>query len=315
MNFQQLRIIRETVRCGFNLTDVATALFTSQPGVSKHIRDLEDELGLEIFVRKGKRLTGLTDPGKELLVLVEKMLADARNIKSLADQFSNRDVGQLTVVTTHTQARYSLPQVVNQFRKKYPKVHLRLHQGSPREIIQMLKEGTADIGIATELLSEESELVSFPYYEWQHVVIAHKDHPLADRTKLSIAELVEYPLITYQEGFTGRMKIDQLFKKYGLLPDVAISALDADVIKTYVELELGVGVIASMAFDAQKDFDLRTLEISEDLPLNVTSIAVRRGHYLRSFAHEFIALCNPELSERHVKERLQNDDTQNLDQV
>lgn len=315
MNFQQLRIIRETVRCGFNLTDVATALFTSQPGVSKHIRDLEDELGLEIFVRKGKRLTGLTDPGKELLVLVEKMLADARNIKSLADQFSNRDVGQLTVVTTHTQARYSLPQVVNQFRKKYPKVHLRLHQGSPREIIQMLKEGTADIGIATELLSEESELVSFPYYEWQHVVIAHKDHPLADRTKLSIAELVEYPLITYQEGFTGRMKIDQLFKKYGLLPDVAISALDADVIKTYVELELGVGVIASMAFDAQKDFDLRTLEISEDLPLNVTSIAVRRGHYLRSFAYEFIALCNPELSERHVKERLQNDDTQNLDQV
>lgn len=313
MNFQQLRIIRETVRCGFNLTDVANSLFTSQPGVSKHIRDLEDELGLEIFVRKGKRLTGLTDPGKELLVLVEKMLSDARNIKSLAEQFSNRDVGQLTVVTTHTQARYSLPKVVNQFRKKYPKVHLKLHQGSPREIIQMLKEGTADIGIATELLSEENDLISFPYYEWRHVVIAHKSHPLAGKDDLSLADLIDFPLITYQEGFTGRLKIDQIFRQMGLLPDIAISALDADVIKTYVELELGVGIIASMAFDADKDKALTTLSITENLPVNTTSIAVRKGHYLRSFAFEFIELCNADLTEEIVKSRLLSEESLSTD--
>lgn len=313
MNFQQLRIIRETVRCHFNLTEVANSLFTSQPGVSKHIRDLEDELGLEIFVRKGKRLTGLTDPGKELLVLVEKMLSDARNIKSLAEQFSNRDVGQLTVVTTHTQARYSLPKVVNQFRKKYPKVHLKLHQGSPREIIQMLKEGTADIGIATELLSEENDFISFPYYEWRHVVIAHKSHPLANKGDLSLADLIDFPLITYQEGFTGRLKIDQIFRQMGLLPDIAISALDADVIKTYVELELGVGIIASMAFDADKDKALTTLSISENLPVNTTSIAVRKGHYLRSFAFEFIELCNADLTEEIVKSRLLSEESLSTD--
>lgn len=297
MNFQQLRIIRETVRQGFNLTEVANSLYTSQPGVSKHIRDLEEELGVELFVRKGKRLTGLTDPGRELLVVVERMLLDARNIKNLAEQYSSRDVGQLTVVTTHTQARYSLPKVVLEFKRLFPRVHLRMHQGSPTEITQMLLDGQADIGIATEVLAHVDELASFPYYQWRHVVVVKDGHPLLALKNPSLADIAEYPVVTYQEGFTGRIKIDEAFRKQGLQPDVAISALDADVIKTYVELGLGVGIIASVAFNPVKDIGLTVLPVGDELPLNTTSIALRRGHYLRAFAYKFIELCNPELTE------------------
>ncbi|HEY1059512.1 MAG TPA: CysB family HTH-type transcriptional regulator [Limnobacter sp.] len=301
MNFQQLRIVRETVRQGYNLTEVANTLYTSQPGVSKHIRDLEEELGVELFVRKGKRLMGLTDPGKELLVVVERMLLDARNIKNLAEQYSSRDVGQLTVVTTHTQARYSLPEVVSAFKRLFPKVHLRLHQGSPKEITQMLLDGQADIGIATEVLGNVDDLVSFPYYQWKHQVIVKNDHPLLQLDKPTLADVAEYPVITYQEGFTGRIKIDETFAAHGLNPDIAISALDADVIKTYVELGLGVGIIANMAFSRAKDTGLSLLNIDNPFPVNTTSIAVRKGHYLRSFAYKFIELCNAELSESRLQ--------------
>jgi LysR family transcriptional regulator, cys regulon transcriptional activator len=300
MNFQQLRIIRETVRQGYNLTEVANSLYTSQPGVSKHIRDLEEELGVELFIRKGKRLMGLTDPGKELLVLVERMLLDAKNIKNLAEQYSSRDVGQLTVVTTHTQARYSLPTVVNEFKKIFPKVHLRMHQGSPKEINQMLLDGQADIGIATEVLGNVDDLVSFPYYQWKHQVVVQQGHPLLKLAKPTLQDVAEYPIVTYQEGFTGRIKIDETFRKLGLTLDVAISALDADVIKTYVELGLGVGIIASMAYNPVKDTGLAVLDIESDLPTNTTSIAIRKGHYLRSFAYKFIELCNADLTEARL---------------
>ncbi len=304
MNFQQLRIIREAVRRDFNLTEVANALYTSQSGVSKHIKDLEDELGVELFIRRGKRLTGLTDPGKEMVGIVERMLLDATNIKRLAEQFSSRDVGQLTVVTTHTQARYVLPEVVRKFKSAFPKVHLALHQGSPTEIATMLRQGTADIGIATEALDGEADLVVFPWYEWRHAAIVPRDHPLAASGRFTLADLAEQPLITYHEGFTGRGRIDRAFADAGLAPDIVMSALDADVIKTYVELGLGVGIVASMAWHPKKDEGLALLDGEDVFPVNVTRIGVRRGHYLRGFAYRFIELCAPALTETAVRTAL-----------
>ncbi|WP_018991162.1 CysB family HTH-type transcriptional regulator [Aromatoleum toluclasticum] len=301
MNFQQLRIIRETVRRNFNLTEVANALFTSQSGVSKHIKDLEDELGVELFVRKGKRLLGLTDPGRELVVMVERMLLDAGNIKRLAEQYSNRDEGRLTVVTTHTQARYALPKVVTEFKKAYPRVLLKLHQGSPEEIVSMLLDGQADIGIATEAIADVAELASFPYYSWHHSVIVPAGHALDGATPLTLEAIAEYPLITYHEGFTGRSIIDRAFAAAGLAPDVAMSAMDADVIKTYVELGLGVGIVASMAFQPGREGELRQLDSSHLFSANTTRIAVRRGHYLRGFAYRFIEMCSPTLGEATVR--------------
>lgn len=301
MNFQQLRIIRETVRCNFNLTEVGNALFTSQSGVSKHIKDLEDELGVELFVRKGKRLLGLTDPGKDLLVLVERMLHDARNIKTLAEHYSQRDEGQLTVAATHTQARYALPKVIAEFKKSFPRVHLKLHQGSPQEIVDLLLEGEADIGIATEAVAEHAELASFPYYHWHHALVVPDGHPLLGQEKPRLEAIAEHPIITYHAGFTGRARIDQVFADAGLTPDVVMSALDADVIKTYVELGLGIGIVASMAFHPKRDEGLALIDCRHLFPVNTTQIAVRRGHYLRGFAYRFIELCSPDLPESTVK--------------
>tara|TARA_R100001591_G_scaffold19480_9_gene26611 strand:- start:21381 stop:22301 length:921 start_codon:yes stop_codon:yes gene_type:complete len=297
LNFQQLRIIRETVRRNFNLTEVANHLFTSQSGVSKHIKDLEDELGVELYIRKGKRLTGLTEPGKEMLKIVERMLLDANNIKRLAEHYSQQDTGKLTIATTHTQARYVLPEVITQFKQRYPKVHLKLHQGSPDEIVKMMIEGEADIGIATEALGNIPELVSFAYYHWQHAVIVPKEHPLIKQQKLTLADIAEYPIVTYHEGFTGRATIDKAFLKQHIDADIAMSALDADVIKSYVELGLGVGIVAAMAYDAERDIKLTLLDSSHLFEQNITKIAVRKGHYMRQFAYDFIQLCVPDLPE------------------
>ncbi len=302
MNFQQLRIIRETVRRGFNLTEVASALYTSQSGVSKHIKDLEDELGVALFVRRGKRLMGLTDPGKDLVSMVERLLMEAGNIKRLAQQYSQRDEGQLTVATTHTQARYVLPAVVAEFKRAFPRVHLKLHQGSPDEIVQLLLEGEADLGIATEGGFDVPTLASFPYYTWHHCVIVRAGHPLESVTPLTLEAIAEHPVITYHEGFTGRTRIDQAFAEVGLAPDYVMSALDADVIKAYVELGLGVGVVASMAFDAARDTQLRKLEAAQLFAPNVTRIAVRKGHYLRGFALRFIQLCSQDLTEAQIQQ-------------
>lgn len=301
MNFQQLRIVRETVRQNFNLTEVAEALFTSQPGVSKHIKDLEDELGVELFNRKGKRLTGLTEPGKELIGIVERLLLDAQNIKQLADQFTQKDEGQLVVATTHTQARYALPQVVKQFKDAFPKVHLVLHQGSPEEIVSLLQTGQADIGIATEALEGAEQIVTFPYYQWHHAVVVPEGHPLEAQNNLTLEQISEYPIITYHEGFTGRGQIDKAFSNAGLTPDIIMSALDADVIKAYVELGLGVGIVASMAYSVVRDQGLALLETEHLFRTNTTVIGVRRGHYLRGFAYRFMELCSAELDEINVK--------------
>jgi LysR family cys regulon transcriptional activator len=304
MNFQQLRIIREAARCNFNLTEVGNALFTSQSGVSKHIKDLEDELGVQLFVRKGKRLLGLTDPGRELLEIIERILLDANNIKSLVEQYSKRDEGQLTVIATHTQARYALPNVIPEFKKAFPKVHLKLHQAGPNEIVSMLLSGEADIGVATEALHDVTKLDTFPYYLWHHAVIVPAGHPLEKVQPLTLQALAEYPIVTYHEGLTGRAKIDQSFADAGITPDIVMSALDADVIKTYVELGMGIGIIASMAFNPAKDTDLCLLKCEHLFDANTTYIALRRGHYLRSFAYRFIELCSPKLDEATIRARL-----------
>jgi LysR family cys regulon transcriptional activator len=304
MNFQQLRIIRETVRRNFNLTEVANALFTSQSGVSKHIKDLEDELGVELFVRRGKRLLGLTEPGEELVGIVDRILLDTKNIKKLGEQFANRDRGQLTIATTHTQARYALLPIVAKFRAEFPKVHLLLLQASPTEIAAMLLDGTADIGIATESLQDGPEFASFPYYSWHHGVIVPEGHALKAKKPLTLEALAEWPIITYNEGFTGRPKIDQAFARAGLAPDIVMSALDADVIKAYVELGLGVGIIASMAFDAARDKPLKLLDAKHLFEVNTSRIAVRRGSYLRGYAYRFIELCSADLGEAVVRSSL-----------
>lgn len=308
MNFQQLRIIRETVKCNFNLTEVANNLYTSQSGVSKHIRDLEEELGVELYIRKGKRLLGLTEPGKQMVKIVERMLLDVKNIKNLADQYSQQDSGDLVVATTHTQARYALPAVVTAFKKLYPKVHLRLHQGSPEEIGKLLLSGEADIGLATEALGLIPELASFPYYNWHHAVIVPKGHELANEKELSLEVISRYPIITYHEGFTGRALIEKAFAAENILPDIVMSALDADVIKSYVELGLGIGIIASIAFDKNRDNGLEMLNADHLFPENLTRIAVRRGHLLRRFAYHFIELCSPELTEKVVTADIDNSD-------
>ena len=304
MNFQQLRIIRETVRQDFNLTTVANTLFTSQPGVSKHIKDLEVELGIEIFVRRGKRLLGLTEPGKELLTVVERILLDVQNARSIADHFSNRETGNLVIATTHTQARYALPEVIKIFKAAYPKVHLVLHQGSPREIAEMLTAGEADIAIATEWLNNVPEIATFPYYSWYHAVIVPRDHPLTQLSAPTLADIADYPIITYHEGFTGRTNIDRSFAEAGLVPDIVLSAIDADVIKTYVGLGLGVGIVASVAYHPEQDRNLQLIEVPHLFPANTTHLAVRRGTYLRSYAHAFIEKVCPDLGEEAIRAAL-----------
>ena len=301
MNFQQLRIFREAVYRGFNLTEVAEALFTSQSGVSKHIKELEAELGVALFIRRGKRLVGLTGPGEEMVAVVERLLRDAESLKSIADQFSRRDEGSLTIATTHTQARFALPEVVIRFRQQFPKVHLMLHESAPEHIVDMLQDGRADIGIATEALGEADGLAAFPFYTWQHVVIVPPGHELEGRSPLTLDDIARHPVITYREGFTGRDRIDRAFGDAGLDPSIVLSAMDADVIRAYVALGLGVGIVASMAVTDLSRGDVRTVGGDGLFGTNTTWIAVRRGRYLRGFAYRFIELCDAELSEQVVR--------------
>lgn len=301
MNFQQLRIVRETIRRNFNLTDAAQALLTSQSGVSKNIRDLEQELGVEIFIRRGKRLLGLTEPGHEVVAIAEKILFESENLQQLSSQFAGKDVGALTIATTHTQARYALPSTVAQFKAAFPNVRLTLQQLSPKDIARALLEGNADIGIATDTLDEHADILTFPYYSWQHTVVVPAGHSLLADEATGLEQLAEHPIITYDEGLTGRARIDQAFAAAGLVPDIAMTALDADVIKTYVELGLGIGIIASMAFDAKRDAALRQLSTPQLFDPSTSSIAVRRGRLLRSYTYRFIELCSPALSEAAIR--------------
>jgi LysR family cys regulon transcriptional activator len=301
MNFQQLRSVVEAVKCGFNLTEVAVMLNTSQPGVSRQIRELEDELGVEIFVRAGKRLTGLTPPGEIIFPIVQRLLLDADNLKRAGKDFSDQSQGQLTVAATHSQARYALPQVVKEFRDKFPNVTLHLHQGSPKQVAAMLLTGEADIGVATEALGEYPQLVTLPCYRWTHSVIMPPEHPLLrEAGPVSLQQLIRYPIITYEVGYTGRSHIDDAFAAAGLSPNVVLTAMDADVIKTYVELGMGVGIVASIALDEERDRHLRILDAGHLFEVNVTRLGIRKGAWLRDFAYQFVELFAPTLTKEVV---------------
>jgi LysR family cys regulon transcriptional activator len=288
MNFQQLRSVREAVRCGFNLTEVSKVLHTSQPGVSRQIRELEEELGVDLFVRAGKRLTSLTAVGEVVAPIVERMLIDAENLRRAGEEFTQAVHGRLSIAATHSQARYALPGAVRDFRQRYPQVTLNLHQGSPKQVAEMLISGEADIGIATEALTQYDTLVTLPCYRWTHSVIVPPGHPLLEDETLTLERLAQFPVITYGTGYTGRMHIDEAFQAAGLDFDLVLTAMDADVIKTYVELGLGVGIVASIAFDEDRDRNLRAIDARHLFAVNLTKLAVRRGSFLRAFVYDFI---------------------------
>lgn len=307
MNFQQLRSVRVTVQSGFNLTEVATILCTSQPGVSRQIRELEEELGVDIFVRAGKRLTGLTAPGAALLPIVERMLLDAENLKRAGDDFASRIDGRLTVAATHSQARYALPHVVRDFRALFPQVSLHLHQGSPKQVAEMLLSGEADIGVATEALALYPQLVTLPCYRWTHSIVVPPGHPLlAHSEAVTLQQLADYPIITYNLGYTGRSHIDDAFARANLQPNIVLTAMDADVIKTYVELGMGVGIIASIALDAERDAQLRMLDARHLFEINLTRLAIRRGTWLRGYTYSFIETFAPTLTRAVVQSALKD---------
>ncbi|MES2153194.1 MAG: CysB family HTH-type transcriptional regulator [Pseudomonadota bacterium] len=307
MNFQQLRSIREAARRNYNLTDVANALFTSQPGVSRQIRELEDELGVVIFERNGKRLTGLTDPGKGILKIIDRLLVEAENLQQASLEYAGQSSGTLTIAATHTQARYALPRVVQSFRADFPDVRIALQQSAPDHIAEWVLSGKADIGIATEGLSQFPDLVSFPCYRWSHLIVVPDGHPLLGASPIRLEDLAAHPLITYDVGFTGRGHIDAAFAKAGVQTDIVLTAMDSDVIKQYVSLGMGVGIVASMAFDHGRDRGLRAVEASHLFAPNVTRLAVRRGAYLRAYTYRFIEQFAPELKRADIDRALSGD--------
>ncbi len=301
MNFQQLRSVREAVRCGFNLTEVAAALHTSQPGVSRQVRELEEELGVELFERAGKRLLGLTSAGKALLPIVERVLLDADSLKRAGQELQGREEGRLSIAATHSQARYALPHVVRDFRQRWPRVSLHLHQGSPKQVAEMLISGEADIGIATEALVSYDQLVTLPCYRWSHSIVLPPGHPLLElEREITLQDLTAHPIITYELGYTGRSHIDAAFAAAGLQPDVVLTAMDADVIKTYVELEMGVGIVASIAIDEERDRHLHAIDAGHLFQINVTRLGMRRNLWLPGFAFGFIETFVPTLTRDEV---------------
>ncbi|ALU90279.1 cys regulon transcription regulator protein [Herbaspirillum rubrisubalbicans M1] len=307
MNLHQFRFVREAVRQNFNLTEAAKALYTSQPGVSKAIIELEEELGVDIFTRHGKRIRGLTEPGRAVLRSVELIMQEVDGLKRIGKEFAAHDSGSFTIATTHTQARYALPKVVQAFTQKYPKVHLSLLQGNPRQITEMVRNDQADIAIATEALASGEGLVSLPCYQWEHVVVVPPDHPLLQSKSLTLEEIAANPLITYDSAFSGRSKIDHAFSLRHLKPDVVLEAIDADVIKTYVELGMGVGIIAGIAFDAERDRGLRAIPAGHLFGTNVSRVALKQGAYLRGYVYTFIELLAPTLNRKLIAQVMEGE--------
>jgi LysR family cys regulon transcriptional activator len=304
MKLHQLRYVSEVVKQGLNISAAADALHTSQPGVSKQIQLLEDELNLQIFERHGKRLTGVTEPGRNIVELAERVMRDMENIKRVGDEFSHEDVGTLTIATTHTQARYRLPAAVKAFMEKYPQVKLNIHQGNPTQVSEQVQSGEADIGIATEAISHYDKILCLPAYQWNRCVVVPQGHPLIKDVPLTLKKLTAYPLITYDFAFTGGSLVSQVFNQEGLEPNVVLTAIDADVIKTYVGLGLGVGLLANMAYDAERDTNLVAIDAKHLFPDSTTFVGVRRDAYLRKFAYDFIQLLAPSFDRRAVTEAL-----------
>jgi len=308
MKLHQLRYICEVVDHQLNVTEAAAAMFTSQPGVSKQIRLLESELGVPIFAREGKRLTAITEPGNEIVRAARRMLREAENIGRIGADFSDQQHGTLTLATTHTQARYVLPPVIQQFRQRFPEVNLQLRQGNPTQICDMTLRGEADIVIATEAVSASDGLVALPCYRWHHCVVVPPGHPLlATSEPLTLQDLAEHPIVTYDFAFAGRSQLNDAFQSAGLTPQIALTALDADVIKTYVELGLGIGLLADVAFEPERDSGLRRIDIKHLFPASTTWVGIRRGSYLRRFIFDFVELFAPHLNRTTLRAALNAD--------
>jgi LysR family cys regulon transcriptional activator len=301
MKIQQLRYVTEVARRDLSVSAAADALHTSQPGVSRQIKELEDELGVSIFVRHGKRLTGVTEPGRAVLGIAERILAEAANLKRAGAEFANEGAGTLTLATTHTQARYYLPRAVAAFKRRYPKVHLVIHQGNPTQICAQVAAGEADLCVATEAIDEHAALVSLPCYQWNRWVVVPPRHALLKAKPLTLEELARHPIITYDFAFANRSLVNRAFELRGLTPEVVLTAVDADVIKTYVELGLGVGIMAAMAFDAKRDRPLQAVDASHLFPSSTTRLGIKRGAWLRRFAYDFIEMLAPQLGRELVE--------------
>lgn len=304
MNLQQLRYVHEVARHGLNVSEAAEALFTSQPGVSKQIRQLESELGVEIFVRHGKRLVEITEPGRAVLEIVGRMLRDMDNLRQVGEEFSNEAAGRLSIATTHTQARYALPGVVREFMQRYPQVKLELHQGNPRQVCEMVLSGEADIAIATEAIAEFDELVTLPCQQWNRCIVAPQRHPILQASPLSLEEIARWPIVTYDFAFTGRNQINKAFLGRGLKPNVVLTAIDSDVIKTYVGMGLGIGIMARMAYDPAVDKNLGMLDAAHLFESSTTRIGIPRKAWLRGYVYAFIELFAPHLNRRIVEAAL-----------
>ena len=306
MKLQQLRYLCETANQDMNLSRAAKNLHTSQPAISKQIQLLEEELGVDIFLRNGKRIVKITPPGQLIIETAVRMLRDADNLKRIAQEFTNEAGGTLTIATTHTQARYSLPPVIKRFTARYPKVKLILRQGNPTQIATLVSSGEADIGIATEALEQYPELVMLPCYQWNRCIIVPPKHPLLKLKKLTLEAINQHPIITYDFAFTGRTKINQAFASRGLEPNVVLTAIDSDVIKTYVELGLGVGILANMAFDAKRDKNLRSIDASHLFEPSTTRIGISRNSYIRSYIFDFIEMFAPHLDHASIQAKLES---------
>ena len=305
MNLHQFRFVQEAVRRNLNLTETAKALHTSQPGVSKAIIELEEELGVEIFARHGKRLKRVTEPGTHVLKSIDLILREVGNLRRIGEQYSKQDSGTLSIATTHTQARYVLPQPVARLREAFPKVNVSLHQGSPDQVAQMLLDEVAEIGIATESLVNYPDLITLPCYEWQHMLVLPTAHPLASKASITLQDLALEPLITYHPSFTGRTKIDQAFAAHRLEPRIALEAIDSDVIKTYVRLGLGVGIVAEMAVkDDGTNSDLLAIPAGHLFGLNVARVAFKRSAYLRNFVYTFAELVSSDLKRELIEKTM-----------
>lgn len=300
MNLQQLRYVFEVARSGLNVSEAAAVLHTSQPGVSKQIRLLEEELGVDVFVRQGRRLTAVTDPGREVLKIAERLLRDIDNLRSVGEEFGAEESGTLTLATTHTQARYVLPPIIGEFLKRHPNVRVSLRQGSPAEVCERVLAGTADLAIATEAIGEQDDLLMLPCYQWNRCVIARPDHPILKSKPLTLEAIAQYPIVTYDFAFTGRSQINKAFAARGLTPNVVLTAIDADIIKTYVALGLGIGIVATMAFDPKADRNLRAVDAAHLFESATTRIGVRRNAWLRGFTYGFIELFAPHLTRKMV---------------
>jgi LysR family cys regulon transcriptional activator len=305
VNLQQLRYLCAVVDHGLNVSAAADALFTSQPGISKQIRQLEDELGVPVFIRQGKRLAALTAGGEAIVAIARRALQELNNLKRVGAEFKSEDTGTLAIATTHTQARYVLPPVLKRFAERYPKVRLLLHQGNPAQVAEQTQRADVDVGIATEALADYPGLVSLPCYTWNRCVLVPKGHPLAQVRPLTLEALACYPIVTYDFSFTGRSQINAAFAAKGIEPNVVLTALDSDVIKTYVELGLGVGIIAQMAHDPARDTQFEKLDAAHLFAASTTRLALRRGVYLRGFVYEFITLFAPQFDRSAVDAALQ----------